>query len=224
MEYILPEFKKEDFHCPFCGVHTHQIWGDILENASIDGSGWHPMPEFGGALCNKCKEVSLWKNKILIYPDNPNILPANKDLEEDIKVDYGEAASIVEKSPRAAAALLRLAIEKLCKQQLGEDGKDLDECIGNLVKSGLPVQIKEALDFVRVIGNESIHPGEINLNDNRDVAYKLFELVNIIAQNRITQPKEISKLHGSLPQKKLEGISKRDSKENDYAKTPDHKL
>ena len=105
-----------------------------------------------------------------------------------------------------------MAIEKLCKQQLGEKGKDLDECIGSLVKKGLPVKIKEALDVVRVIGNESVHPGEINLNDNKDVAHKLFELVNIIAQDRITQPKEVSKLYNSLPQDKLDGINNRDKK------------
>ncbi|MBS3093105.1 DUF4145 domain-containing protein [Candidatus Pacearchaeota archaeon] len=212
MKYLKPEFEREDFHCPFCGVYTHQIWGDILENASIDGSGWHHMPNFKGALCNKCKEISIWKDGKLIYPDNPNMPPPNEDLQEEIKLDYNEAASIVEKSPRAAAALLRLAIEKLCKKQLKEEGKDLDECIGSLVKNGLPIQIKEALDVVRVIGNESVHPGEINLNDNKDVAYKLFELVNIIAQDRITQPKEVSKLYKSLPQKKLDGIDKRDKK------------
>ena len=53
---------------------------------------------------------------------------------------------------------------------------------------------------------------EINLNDNKEIAYNLFELINLIVQDRITQPKEISKLHNSLPTKKLEGISKRDSK------------
>jgi len=69
------------------------------------------------------------------------------------------------------------------------------------------------LDIVRVIGNESVHPGEINLNDDKDIAYNLFELVNIIAQTMLTQPKETSKLYSSLPKKRLEAISKRDSKD-----------
>jgi len=211
MKYIKPEFEREDFHCPFCGVHTHQIWGDILENASIDGSGWHHMPNFKGALCNKCKEISIWKSGKLIYPDNPNMPTPNEDLLPDIKKDYNESASIIERSPKAAAALLRLGIQKLCKQ-LGEKGIDLNEDIGSLVKKGLSVQIQQALDVVRVIGNESVHPGQINLDDNKEVAYKLFELINIIAQTMITQPKDISKLYSSLPEKKLEGIAKRDTK------------
>jgi hypothetical protein len=212
MKHIKPMSSKDNFNCPFCNVHTHQVWGNTLEHSSTYGSGWHTIPELKSAMCTRCEKVSIWKGNQLIYPDNINMAPPNEDLEESIKLDYNEAASIVEKSPRSAAALLRLAIEKLCKEQLGEKEKDINECIGNLVKKGLPVQIKEALDVVRVIGNESVHPGEINLNDDKDVAYKLFELVNIIAQDRITQPKEISKLHSSLPKKKLESISKRDSK------------
>ena len=211
MKYIKPESEREDFHCPFCGVHTHQIWGDILENASIDGSGWHHMPNFKGALCNKCKEISIWKSGKLIYPDNPNMPTPNEDLLPDIKKDYNESASIIERSPKAAAALLRLGIQKLCKQ-LGEKGIDLNEDIGSLVKKGLSVQIQQALDVVRVCGNESVHPGQSNLDDNKEVAYKLFELINIIAQTMITQPKDISKLYSSLPEKKLEGIAKRDTK------------
>lgn len=211
MKYIKPEFQKEDFHCPFCGVHTHQIWGDILENASVDGSGWHHMPDFKGALCNKCKEISIWKKGQLIYPDKLNMPPPNEDLEEDIKQDYNEATSIVEKSPRVAAALLRLAIQKLCKQ-LGEKGEKLNDDIANLVRKGLPIQIQQSLDIVRVIGNESVHPGEINLNDNKDIAYKLLELVNLIAQDRITQPKEVSRLYNSLPKNKIDEIANRDKK------------
>lgn len=132
-------------------------------------------------------------------------------MEEDIKQDYNEAANIVEKSPRAAAALLRLAIQKLCRQ-LEEKGENIDSDIANLVKKGLPVQIQQSLDIVRVIGNESVHPGEINLNDNKETAYKLFELVNLIAQDRITQPKEVSRLYNSLPKNKIDGITKRDGK------------
>lgn len=209
MKYIRPKLNKKDFHCPFCGVHSHQMWEDISTNDS-DGYNYN-ISDFRGALCNHCKKISIWKENELIYPDNSNMPLPNEDLEADIKLDYNEAASIVEKSPRAAAALLRLAIQKLCKQ-LGEKGKKIDKDIGSLVKKGLSIQIKQALDIVRVIGNDSVHPGEINLNDDKEIAYKLFELVNLIAQDRITQPKEIAKLHSSLPKKKLESISKRDSK------------
>ena len=211
MKYVKPEEDKSEFHCPFCSVYAQQIWGILLENATSRGRGMLNMPNWKGALCDHCKQISLWYNGELIYPENPNLPPPNEDLDAEIKKDYNEAANIIEKSPKAAAALLRLAIQRLC-EQLGESGENINSDIGELVKKGLPVQIQQALDIVRVVGNESVHPGQIDLNDDKDVAYKLFELVNIIAQTMITQPKEISKLYSSLSKEKLDRIAKRDGK------------
>jgi hypothetical protein len=96
---------------------------------------------------------------------------------------------------------------------LGESGKNINDDIASLVKKGLPVQIQKALDIVRVVGNESVHPGQIDLNDNQEIANKLFDLINIIAQVMITQPKEISALYENIiPDDKKEAIEKRDNK------------
>ena len=153
---------------------------------------------------------SLWLNEKIIYPDSTGIQEPNNDLEDDIRDDYLEAASIVNKSPRGAVALLRLAIQKLCKQ-LGEDGRNINKDIASLVEKGLPATIQQALDIVRVIGNDAVHPGQIDLKDNQQVANKLFELINIIAHVMITQPKEISALYETLPEEKREAIKTRDS-------------
>ncbi len=53
-----------------------------------------------------------------------------KEVNEDIRRDYDEAAKVLALSPRGAAALLRLAIRKLCKE-LGEPGKNINEDIGS---------------------------------------------------------------------------------------------
>lgn len=100
-------------------------------------------------------------------------------------------------------------IQKL-SVHLGEPGKDLNKDIGSLVQKGLPAKIQKALDVVRVVGNESVHPGQIDLNDDPTTTAKLFELVNIIADTMITQPKEIDKLFDGLPEGKKEAIQKRD--------------
>jgi hypothetical protein len=133
----------------------------------------------------------------------------NSDLDAGIQEDYQEARSILAKSPRGAAALLRLCIQKLCVQ-LGEKGRDLNTDIGNLVKKGLPVQIQQALDIVRVIGNNAVHPGQIDLIDDQDTAMVLFQLVNRIADDRLTQPKLTQALFNSLPQAARDAIEKRD--------------
>ena len=129
-------------------------------------------------------------------------------MPESVRQDYLEAASIVEKSPRAAAALLRLAIEKLCKD-LGESG-DINAMIGNLVKKGLPQLVQKSLDSVRVIGNEGVHAGQIDLRDDKPTVYKLFKLVNFICNKMITEPKYISATFDALPKEKKAGIENRD--------------
>ena len=172
-------------------------------------SGWELQHNMDVGKCDYCSKITIWLKDEMIYPSKPSVPISNEDLNSEIKKDYNEAAEIIEKSPKAAAALLRLAIQRLCKQ-LGEDGKDLNKDIGKLVKKGLPQKIQKSLDIVRVIGNESVHPGQINLYDNKETAYKLFNLINLIASTMITQPKEIDNLYESLPQEKLDGIEKRD--------------
>jgi hypothetical protein len=130
-------------------------------------------------------------------------------LPEDIKDDYNEAASISNFSPRAAAALLRLCIQKICIL-LGEQGKDLNTDIGNLVSKGLQSDVQKALDYVRVIGNSAVHPGNIDLKDDRETVNMLFKLVNMIATKMISDLKEIDALYSKLPDDKLEYIRQRD--------------
>src|SRR5688500_789233 len=100
------------------------------------------------------------------------------------------ATSILNRSRRATAARLRLCIQKLCIQ-LGEPGNNINNDIASLVKKGLSVTMQQALDSVRVIGNDAVHPGEMDLKDDRDTALKLFTLVNLIAHRMITEPREV---------------------------------
>jgi hypothetical protein len=114
-------------------------------------------------------------------------------------------------SPRGAAALLRLAIQKLCIY-LGGAGSNINSDIAQLVSNGLPPKVQEALDSVRVIGNEAVHPGTLDLKDDRKTVGMLFRLINFIAIKMITEPREIAEIYGSLPPDKLKAIAKRDEK------------
>jgi len=150
----------------------------------------------------------------MVVPDMEGIPYPNDDLIDEIKDDYMEARSILSRSPRGAAALLRLALQKLCKQ-LGENGKDINSDIANLVKKGLRQSIQKALDIVRVTGNESVHPGVLDMKDNREVALKLFELVNLIADVMISEPKRVDELYDKvIPEEKKKAIAGRDGDSN----------
>ena len=81
-------------------------------------------------------------------------------MPNSVKQLYNEAALISNKSPRAACALLRLAVDKLCLE-LGETDRDINKNIGALVKRGLSQDVQQALDIVRVVGNKAVHPGQI---------------------------------------------------------------
>lgn len=72
---------------------------------------------------------------------------------------------------------------------LHENGKNRDRDIAKLLSKGMNPLVQKALDVVRAIGNESVHPGTIDLNDNRDIAVRRFELVNLIVEQMITRPK-----------------------------------
>lgn len=109
-------------------------------------------------------------------------------------------------------APLRLAIQKLMVH-LKQDGKDLNENIRNLVAAGLDKKIQKALDLVRVIGNSAVHPGVIDLKDDRPIATKLFGLVNVIIETTIAREKHINELfETTIPDAAKGQIKKRDAK------------
>jgi len=128
-----------------------------------------------------------------------------------VKALFEEARSILDLSPRGSAALLRLAIDKLTLE-LGAEGDDLNKRIGDLVRKGLDRRIQMALDAVRVIGNEAVHPGAMDLSDERETAEILLGLVNLIAEKMLSEEKHLVEVYSLIPPGKRKGIENRDKK------------
>ncbi len=148
----------------------------------------------------------------MIHPLTGTVPNPNADMPPNVSTDYVEARNIVNLSPRGAAALLRLALQKLCIH-LGEKGKNINEDIKNLVQKGLPATMQQALDSVRVVGNNAVHPGQIDLTDDVDTAYKLFGFLNIICEMLITQPNKIAEFYQlNVPEHLRNEIAIRDGK------------
>jgi len=162
--------------------------------------------------CYNCDKISVWVHDKLLFPSHKTIVQPNADLPDEIIRDFEEARDIVDQSPRGAAAILRLCIQKLCAS-LGEKGKNIDDDIASLVRKGLNPLIQKSLDIVRVIGNEAVHPGTLDLKDDRDTAIQLFEITNSICDQMITHPKHVENLYLRLPKSKLDAIAKRDAKQ-----------
>lgn len=209
MTYIVPKSGLAAYTCPFCGVLARQyhrgrdlnlqtVYGDLEAN------------DLRTSECEHCHKFAIWYKDKMIYPLTGNAPLPNPDMPEDVKEDYNEAANIITISPKSAAALLRLAIQKLCAH-LGGKSKNLNDDIALLVENGLPVQVQQSLDIVRVIGNNAVHPGQITVDDPDEVN-QLFGLVNIIIEYMISMPKQVEALYSSLPANALKHIEKRDNK------------
>lgn len=195
------------FNCPLCGAYAQHYWSERIYG-TMSGSRLD-FDNLAGSQCGHCFNFTIWYKQKMIYPLTGNVEMANTDLPEIVKIDYNEAKSILNISPRGSAALLRLALQKLLTH-IGEKGGNINNDISNLSKQGLPVEIQQALDSVRVIGNNAVHPGVIDLNDTPGIATALFGLVNVIADYFITQPKKIAEIYGALPKKDRDNIAKRD--------------
>ncbi len=217
-KHIPPAFNQMSFHCPHCGVLAEQTWSvhidshytTVLPNGQASKSSYR-LTNFQTAKCKHCGKISIWLSDKMVYPFSGNVELANPDLPDDIKADYNEAKNIVNISPRGAAALLRLAVQKLCIH-LGEKGKNINADIESLVKKGLPKTMQQALDSVRVVGNNAVHPGTLDLNDNIEISYALFGFVNIICEMLISQPKKVQEYYEKhISEGIRKGIGKRDS-------------
>jgi hypothetical protein len=203
-----PALNANAYNCPLCRAYAKQSWWNVLAGAPNNSV---PIEGLRVAYCSHCSRFSVWLGGRMIHPDTSTAPPPNPDLNEDIRGDYDEARAILQRSPRGAAALLRLAIQKLCKD-VGENGKNINSDIGSLVQKDFPIEVTMALDSVRVIGNEAVHPGLIDLRDDVETALKLFGLVNFIADRMISEGKRVAAIYQMLPPEKREEIDKRNAK------------
>ena len=219
--------NSKAFQCPVCSGFSSHLW--TYNPININGDYNESIKFIIIAQCQACNQFSIWiTNEIqisssrlvlntsdatltLIFPNVAKGIPKpNNDMPDDVKEIYIEAGEVLNISPRASAALSRLAIEKLVAH-LNAQGKDLNTQIGSLVSKGMPIEIQQMLDSVRVIGNNAVHPGQIDIKDNKELALSLLNFINLIVDNRITQPKKILDIYNLLPESYRNSIERRDN-------------
>lgn len=206
-KFIAPKVESKSFNCPHCNTLTSHSWEFV--KYYVDNIGQSIFVSW----CHVCNKSTVWIDGEMKYPLHGDAPEPDVGMPNNVRNIYEEAQSVLPLSPRASCALLRLAVETLLSD-LEVEGKSIDNKIGNLVKQGLPTQVQKALDSVRVIGNEAIHPGQMDLSDDYATASSMFDLINFIVDDRINRPKRIDSLYDSLPENKIEGINNRDKKTN----------
>ena len=236
-KYIPPQYTKPAFHCPHCEVYANQIWYNVCKYDSksfgikirnyLERNRFytenvlnfieqlyivHKIKNSSVSFCAHCYKYSIWVHQEMVYPNLSTAPLPIEEMPEPVKKLYNEARDIAERSPRGACALLRLAIQFLVKE-LGEDENNLNKAIGNLViKRGLSSKIQKALDSVRVIGNNAVHPGKIDIEDNPQIKNNLFGLINFISERLIKNEHQIDTIYESLPENTKKVTEKRDKK------------
>lgn len=209
------------FVCPYpnCRAFAAHTWGRVanLSQPAEGARGWTTRnisivaQDLWLAKCSVCHNETIFFDDALVWPVESQAPAPNLDMPPDVATDFEEARQIYMMSPRGAAALLRLALQKLCGH-LDAPG-DINQAIGKLVAEGQvsPV-IQQALDSLRVIGNEAVHPGTLDLKDDQDTALRLFKLLNFVVEKTISDSKHIAEIYGTLPPAKLKGIEDRDKR------------
>ena len=228
MNYKEPKFNENSFTCPYCGTFAEQKWsmykmlinwenkfefasytiGNKIGNLTINQT--EELDSISISTCNVCNKYHIWHNDKMIIPTNSPIPMPLEDMRQVVKDLYLEARDVYPISHKSACAILRLAVQHLCKE-LGEKGKNINDDIGSLVSKGLPERIQKALDIVRVVGNSAVHPGKMDESDTKLYAEKMFRLINMIVEDRIVKPNEIDDLFDGLPEGTKKAIEKRDS-------------
>lgn len=181
-----------------------KIWGDTHTTEY-----WH-------CKCDHCEQNSVWlrygegeQDGRLIYPHLLSVPHGHEAMPKECLADFDEAREICDRSPRGAAALLRLCLQKLLVH-LGGAGEHIDTDIKKLVATGLDSHVQQALDVIRVTGNNAVHPLEMNLEDDHDSVLVLFEMINFIVEERISRPLKTQDRFANLPEKARLAIEKRD--------------
>lgn len=212
-ERVTADADLNSFVCSFCQVLAQQSHGILHANLSGNSVRIGRIRR-----CQNCKSFHIWLSADndelkLIHPDVATAPPVNLDAPAEVQRLYKEAAEIASKSPRAAAALLRLAVQVLLESLLKKKC-NINEGIAELVKDGLPKTIQRAMDVLRLTGNDAVHPGVIDTDDSATVD-SLFPLINFIAEKMLTEPKEIDALYQKMPEDKRKHIERRDGQTSD---------
>ncbi|MER8406979.1 DUF4145 domain-containing protein [Mesorhizobium sp. M1307] len=210
-----PEFRKPKFKCPRCGVVAVQSWTIPYRKeygkrsgtlAQIEAS----ISDLGLSTCEACGAKCLWFEGNLVYPPDLSDHPVPADLPAEVRKDFEEAATIAGASPRAAAALLRMCIEGLCKSVTGE--AKFEDAIAELEQQGIPTPITLAMDVVRLTGNEVLHAGKLYGSDDAKTVAILFRLARLIVNWAITEKRDLQELVATIPPEKLARIEERRNK------------
>lgn len=184
---------------------AQQEWKSLR---TVDSNGCNYQSEVDLSICHVCQEQALWLQERMVIPHFTVAPMPHVDLPDELRADYMEARDIAARSPRGAAALLRVVVQKLMPL-VGGQGRTLDDQIGYLAARGLRQDIVDMLDIVRDTGNHAVHISGLNMEDDPEVVDRQFWAVNEVTEDTIARQKRIAAGRARFSAGVQAGIAKR---------------
>lgn len=192
------DFKKETYTCPYCG-HIQAFSGrhDVTSSGfAYRYAGVEEEYKYASFIIHSFKCANNDCGRICVTSFNAktkeqfDILPQvtmkhyPEYIPEQIRRDYEEANLILERSPKAAATLLRRCLQGMIHDFWGIKEKNLNAEVTQLKGKVTHIQW-QAIDGLRKIGNIGAHmEKDVNLiiDIEPDEAKKLLRLIEMLLE------------------------------------------
>lgn len=204
--YVTPDVNQGTFTCPRCGTLAYQSKAEL---GAWDEYSKDTRFTRHDVIRRKCFGCDQWSTRIggrLVDPVAVVGPPPHEMLTGQALDFYEQARAIAARSPRGAAAMLRLTLQVLVTELVPEE-RDLNRAIGILVDRGLHPDAQRAMDVLRVRGNHAAHPSDVDFEREPELLPALFVLVNTVVEQMISEP---ASLYEALPEGVRKQIERRD--------------
>lgn len=222
-----PFKRKFDVVCPHCGAPNSlsalpviraltsssaafidqfpAAGGQLEETTTKQAFRFFNSGEYQIAVCRGCGKVVLFEGGKLVFPTGGGI-PAAECMPKDAKEVFEEAQSIINLSPRAACAMLRICVERMVNAAEAK-GDNLAQKIESL---NLPPKLTKLAHACRLVGNDAVHNAVIDFSagseEAKAVSGALTRFANRIAEELFGMAAEAdewtAKIEATRPKKK----------------------
>ncbi len=151
------------------------------------------------AFCQHCHRFTLWLGDAMIYPQVGEAPPPHKDMPPRIRELYEEARGVLPASPRASAALLRVALEGLLEEAGYRQGRLADRLEKAYEDRKLSASTYKLAESLRYAGNAAVHyePWKIDPSEgeeDREMVKSLFDFVNEVTEELFAKPRRLEEM------------------------------
>lgn len=214
--------------CPYCSKEIYLEEEDQIDN-QYDSNDNRITDKINGFIiswgnCPSCNNLIILKTNGFFYKNKEEakfneygpdefLLPKSccriiaNEVTENYRIDFEEASSVLNLSPKASAALSRRLLQKILREKLNISKSSLSTEIDEFMKiKDVPSYLIESVDAIRNIGNFAAHPlKDTNTGEIVDVepgeADWLLDVIEALFDYIFIQPEKLKQMKDKLNNK-----------------------